>query len=276
MSTQSIAALVGAFLGPILVDGLGLAGLTGACAVSYLCAAVLVGMGDFQLSADTKDSPTSESTAEESTTPLRKQANDRRGSKLAFVLANQPFARTVLLWFGAANLFAAGLFVIYPLYTRVVLHAGGTTYAGFEAAFGIGMLIGAFSGARLPGRPTVLGSVLIAGSGVALTLPTLSTGRMTVNGCLLLSGWCVGALNVVFVSLFQRVVPAADKPAFFAVMQAGLTVTFPVSAVAFGFLGDAISPRMLCLIQGIGLLPAALGVLALRGREPQLTKQGEQ
>ncbi len=160
------------------------------------------------------------------------------------------------------------MFVVIPLYTRSVLQGGGGTVALLEASLGLGALIGAFTGTRVPGRPTVAGACCLGVMALALALPGLVTQRPVVAGCLAVAGWCAGAVSVRFVALFQRLVPTADKPGFFAVMQAVLGASLPVASLVFGFAGDFLSPRTLCLVQGMGLIPAACALALLGSRTP--------
>ncbi|MBW5480958.1 MFS transporter, partial [Streptomyces bambusae] len=185
------------------------------------------------------------------------------------ILGELPFVRSILICFTAANLFTAAVFVIIPLYTRSVFQGGGGTVALLEASLGTGALIGAFTGTRVPGRPAVAGAYCLGLMAVALALPGLAPLRPVFAGCLVVAGWCAGAVSVRFVALFQRLVPAADKPGFFAVMQAVLGASLPVASLVFGSAGDHLSPQTLCLVQGIGLLPAACALALLGRRHPE-------
>lgn len=249
LSTQSLASLGGALLGALVVDRAGVAGLAVGCAGAYATAALLIAtvrfraVGSEAQEAGDADSP-----------PPRRTLRQTLGAL--------PFVRAILLCFAAANLFTTAVFVVMPLYTASVLHGDGATVALLEASLGAGTLIGSFTGARVPGRPTAVGSVCLATMAVALAVPGLFAARPVIATSLLVTGWCVGVIGVRFVALFQRLVPAADKPAFFAVMQAVLGATFPVASLLFGLLGDQLSAQTLCLIQAAGLVPAA-GALAL-------------
>lgn len=174
------------------------------------------------------------------------------------ILAELPFIRRVLLSFAAANVFTTAVFVVMPLYTASVLRADGSTVALLEASLGIGTLAGAFTGSRLPGRPTTVGAVCLGSMAVSFALPGMLADRTVYAAAMVVAGWCVGAVGVRFVALFQRLVPPADKPGFFAVMQSLLGATFPLASLLFGVLGDQISPQTLCLIQASGLVPVAL------------------
>lgn len=272
LSTQSLAGLGGALLGALTVDRAGVAGLAAGCAAAYLGAAALVASARFRTaaSADPADPAASAASADgdgPGAPPERRT--------LRRILAELPYVRRILICFTAANLFTTAVFVVIPLYTRSVLAGGGGTVALLEASLGTGALIGAFTGARVPGRPTVAGAWCLGLMALALALPGLVAHRLVFAGCLVLAGWCAGAVSVRFVALFQRLVPTADKPGFFAVMQAVLGASLPVASLVFGSAGDFLSPRTLCLVQGVGLLPAACALALLGSPTPAPSVGGE-
>ncbi|MFD9882585.1 MFS transporter [Streptomyces alboflavus] len=258
LSTQSLAGLAGGLLGPLLVDAWDLAGIVAGCAGAYLTAALLVTLTRFPraVTADASQSPGEMSPG---------AAPQRR--TLRQVLAGLPHIRHALFCFAAANLFTTAVYVVMPLYTRSVLDGRGSTVAALEAALGVGTLLGSFTGGRVPGSPTTVGGMCLALMALALATPGFAPTAAVALVSLIVAGWCVGAIGVRFVALFQRSVPAADKPGFFAVMQALLGATFPLSSLLFGVLGDHLEARWLCLVQGAGLLPvaAALFLLGRRG-----------
>lgn len=258
LSTQSLAGLGGALLGALIVDRAGVAGLAAGCAVAYLGAAVLIAGVRFRAAATAGTQATTETAA------TTEEAEPQR-RPLRRILGELPYVRAILFCFTAANLFTTAVFVVIPLYTRSVLVGGGATVALLEASLGTGALIGAFTGARVPGRPTVAGAYCLGLMALALALPGLVADRLVIAGCLGVAGWCAGAVSVRFVALFQRLVPTADKPGFFAVMQAVLGASLPVASLVFGSAGDFLSPRTLCLVQGVGLLPAACALALLGG-----------
>ncbi|WP_079174834.1 MFS transporter [Streptomyces malaysiense] len=264
LSTQSLAGLGGGLLGPLLVDAGGLAAVVAVCGAAYLLAAPLVASARFRHADGASDAP--QDAPAGSPAPAHGNGTPPARRTLRQVLAGLPFLRGVLLCFAAANLFTTAVYVVMPLYTRGVLHATGSTVASLEAALGAGTLVGSFTGARVPGRPVAVGSACLAVMAVALGLPGLWAGHATVTGALAVAGWCVGVIGVRFVALFQRLVPTADKPGFFAVMQALLGATFPLSSLVFGALGDHLGARTLCLVQGAGLVPVALALWLLGGR----------
>ncbi|MFE9793008.1 MFS transporter [Streptomyces goshikiensis] len=267
LSTQSLASLGGALLGALVVDEAGMAGLAVGCAVAYTSAALLIATVRFRTPAGAlpgADSP-EEDGGDAARAPRR---------TLRQILGAMPYVRAILLCFTAANLFTTAVFVVIPLYTASVLRGDGGTVALLEASLGVGTLIGSVTGARVPGRPATVGSALLGAMAVALAVPGLIAARPVIAGALLVAGWCVGVIGVRFVALFQRLVPAADKPAFFAVMQAVLGSTFPVASLLFGMLGDHLSAQTLCLIQAAGLVPAALALALLPGPAHSRTPDG--
>ncbi|MFF2197802.1 MFS transporter, partial [Streptomyces sp. NPDC058157] len=265
LSTQSLAGLGGALLGALTVDRAGVAGLAAGCAGAYLGAALLVAGARFRSVVPGAEADAGASAGADAETDAGADAADPpRRRTLRGILAELPYVRRILVCFTAANLFTAAVFVVIPLYTRSVLAGGGGTVALLEASLGTGTLVGAFTGTRLPGRPTVAGAYGLGLMALALALPGLLTHRAAVMGCLVVAGWCAGAVSVRFVALFQRLVPPADKPGFFAVMQAVLGASVPVASLAFGLAGDFLSPRALCLVQGAGLVPAACALALLK------------
>ncbi|GLX19700.1 MFS transporter [Streptomyces lavendulae] len=271
LSTQSLAGLGGALLGALTVDRAGVAGLAAGCAAAYLGAALLVAGARFRTAAadtGTAAADTGTTGADTGTAAADAGADapdpSPRPRTLRGILGELPYVRRILVCFTAANLFTTAVFVVIPLYTRSVLAGGGTTVALLEASLGTGALVGAFTGARVPGRPTVAGAWCLGLMALALALPGLFAQRPVAAGCLAVAGWCAGAVSVRFVALFQRLVPPADKPGFFAVMQAVLGASLPVASLAFGFAGDFLSPQTLCLVQGAGLVPAACALALLK------------
>ncbi|QPP09173.1 MFS transporter [Streptomyces bathyalis] len=273
LSTQSLAGLAGGLLGPLVADAWGLPGIVAGCAGAYLLAAGLIGVTRFPRTAPAGTTPagtgvdgtgvegtrsggTAARSAEEPPPGGEPSAAPRR--TLRQILAGLPFIRRVLLSFAAANVFTTAVFVVMPLYTASVLRADGSTVALLEASLGIGTLAGSFTGARLPGRPTTVGAVCLGLMAASFALPGMLADRTAYAVAMAVAGWCVGAVGVRFVALFQRLVPPADKPGFFAVMQSLLGATFPLASLLFGVLGDQISPQTLCLVQATGLVPVAL------------------
>ncbi|MFE0136340.1 MFS transporter [Streptomyces sp. NPDC059037] len=248
-STFSLVGMVGALLGAMLVDHVGLTGVAMVGAVAYLGAALLLTRARFcpVTGVDGED-----------------DASD--GLARAWrLLADLPFIRLALICFAVANFFITATFLILPLYTKNVLEAPALTLGLLEGALWLGMLLGIFTGKRLPGHPGTVGAGCMALFGAALVVPGFVAARGAFLVCLVAAGWAVGVTNVVFVALFQRSVPPEAKPVFFSAMLALLGASFPVAALVFGLVGDVVSTQILCLVQAVGLLLVA-AVLLLRSR----------
>ncbi|MEU8825730.1 MFS transporter [Streptomyces sp. NPDC048636] len=254
LATQSLAGLAGGLLGPLVVDAWQLPGIVAGCAGAHLLAAGLIGVTRFPATSVSEDGGTSPAPDQADAVSAAPRRTLRR------ILADLPFIRAVLLCFTAANMVTTAVFVVMPMYTASVLHEDGSTVALLEAALGLGTLAGSFTGGRLPGRPVTTGTFCLGLMAAALAVPGLVADRTAYAAAMAVAGWCVGTIGVRFVALFQRLVPTADKPGFFAVMQSLLGATFPVASLLFGALGDQISPRTLCLVQAVGLVPVVFAL----------------
>ncbi|RLU81774.1 MFS transporter [Streptomyces griseocarneus] len=244
-STFSLVGMAGALLGAALVDYVGLAGVAAIGALAYLGAALLVTRARFSPLAG----------ADEEETPGGLARTWR-------MLADLPFIRLALMCFAVANFFITATFLVLPLYTKNVLDAPALTLGLLEGSLWLGMLLGIFTGGRLPGHPGHVGAACIALFGAALVLPGLVADRELFVVCLIVAGWAVGATNVVFVALFQRSVPPAARPAFFSTMLALLGVSFPLASLVFGLVGDVVPAQTLCLTQAVCLPPIAAVLFA--------------
>ncbi|QEV21783.1 MFS transporter [Streptomyces alboniger] len=244
----SLVGMASALLGAVLVELIGPTGVVGAGAIAYLGAAVCLRTVRFH--------------------PLGGEAQEEVSSGIGQawrLLSGLPFIKLALVCFTAANFFITATFVVLPLYTKNVLHAPALTLGLLEGALWLGMLVGVFTGKRLPGHPGPVGGGCVALFGAATVVPGIVPDRTALLVCLAVAGWSVGAVNVVFVAAFQRAVPTAAKPVFFSAMLALLGAGFPVAAFVFGLAGDLLSPQSLFLVQSAGLLPIA-AVLAFRSR----------
>ncbi|MEU5432030.1 MFS transporter [Streptomyces sp. NPDC020719] len=257
-STFSLVGMAGAVLGAVLVGVAGPSLVVATSAAAYLAAAAVLGPVRFR----PVESPEADADA---------PAGVLRTWRM---LASRPFIRIALVCFAAANFFITATFVVLPLYTKDALAAPSTTLGLLEGALWLGMLLGTFSGARLPGSPSRIGAVCVALFGAALVVPGLVADRTVFLLCLLVAGWAVGATNVVFVALFQRTVPTSAKPAFFATMLALLGASFPLASLVFGVAGDLFGPQTLCLIQAVGLPPIALVLWLRSGRAAEAARAG--
>jgi len=143
-----------------------------------------------------------------------------------------------------------------PLYTKQTLAASPTVLGMLEASLWIGLVVGSFStGIVAFVKSTIrVGALCVFAGGLSLSVPGLIVDRTVYLAMLFCAGLSLGINNVKFVSLFQTVVPSEIKGRFFALMQALISFTFPISYFAFGCLADVVSPPRVCLIQGIGIM----------------------
>ncbi|SDZ11886.1 Transmembrane secretion effector [Amycolatopsis xylanica] len=249
-STQSVANFAGAAFGAGLLATVGFAGAVAINAATYVVAALCL------LYARFNALPAGPSAAAE-----------KKQGTWAF-LGSLPGVRPLLVCFAAVNFFSAPTLLVLPLYTKSVLQQGPATLATLESALWLGLLLGAFGAVRVPtrGRITQFGAVCIGAFGLFLAVPGLVVSGPVSIVTLALAGFCLGVSNVKFTALFQAVVPPEAKGRFFAAMMASVTATFPVAFLAFGAIGDAISPQLLCLVQAAGLL--VIGFVLSRLPEP--------
>ena len=188
------------------------------------------------------------------------------------VLEEYPLLRQLLLGFGVVNFFATPTLVILPLYTRQTLQGSASLLGVLEAGLWAGLLTGTFLASRVHFSRGVirLGALCLMILGLMLFLPGLFVSRFLYPVLLFLGGAALGVNNVKFLTLFQRVVLPNLKGRFFALMQAIVGFTFPVAYFVFGLLGDAFTPPVACLIQGVGVMVTALYFWDLGSRESEL------
>lgn len=258
-ATQSLANFGGAVFGAVVIDALGFVGVVILNALSYLLSSGLLYAARFRplpLAAEPDAAVTPEPQA---------------ASAWGF-LSTMPFVRSVLVCFAVANFFASPVFLVMPLYTKLVLEADAAVLAQLEASLWLGLLIGAFSGRLVAGvrRIVWVGAACLGLYALAFALPGLVASQPVYMLSLAAGGWCLGLNNVKFVTLFQQLVPPAGKGRFFALLQAAVGFSFPMAALAFGLLGDHLSPQTLCLVQAMGLAAVAVALLTLREPAPSL------
>jgi MFS family permease len=242
-STQSFANFAGAVFGAMIIGWLGYMGCVALNFVSYLASALLTSRAKFSHvtpSAATEETPT-------------KQISGWQ------ILDDMPFIKRILIVFAVANFFITPIFLALPLYTKNVLNETAVRLAAFEAAMWCGLILGAFTSDKTPERWNLvsIASSCIGVFGVCLMLSGVVVHSWLFGSALFISGFVMGINNVKFVTLFQKTVPDDRKGRFFALMQAVLTFTFPVSFLLFGVLTDRMNVQAILLIQGGGLVVLA-------------------
>lgn len=254
-STQSIANFGGAVAGAIIVAKFGIAGAVLANAASYALSLASLACISF------KPAPRSMPAA----------AKPRGGSDFA-VLTGRPVLKRVLVGFGLVNFFSSPTFIVLPVYVKNALALDANGLALLEACLWLGLIAGTFAGRFFAVKNAVIrfGGTCLFVFGLALFLPGLWVGAWQYAVFLATAGFALGLNNVKFMTLFQDVVETGVKGAFFAVLGALVSFTFPVAYLLFGVLADRIPVTSICLIQGSGVMLLAAWYWRLSPREGEL------
>ena len=241
VSTQSLANFSGAVMGAMLISQLGVKGVVLLTATSYFLSAIINSIIHFHYACKLKD---------------KKDIGQVSGWK---ILEDIPLIKRVLFGFGAINFFSVPIIIILPLYTNKTLHAGPSVFGMLEASIWIGILAGTFSAPLFNFvKSTIkLGSRCLFVLGFCLFIPGILINQYTYMVFLFIAGFALGVNNVKFISLFQKSVKQEIKGRFFALMQALISFTFPISYFLFGLLSDFVNPPTVCLIQGFGIMCVA-------------------
>lgn len=275
-STQYLASFGGSVLGALLIAWLGIPLLVLVNAISYVFSALIEMTLVFpETRAD--QSPIDEPPRAESGEPQSAPAPESQDSDTKALWQKFPLLKQLLVGFGLVNFFATPTLVIVPLYVQKSLLGNASMMGLLEAALWVGILVGTFAAAliRTHGRTIRMGSLSMLIYGVCMLMPGLWINTWVFGLALMLAGASLGINNVKFVTLFQRVVPDQVKGRFFAAMQAIIGFSFPVAYLAFGYLGDLMSPDRVCLIQAAGIILVAAWFYHLAPGEASLMSYAE-
>ncbi|MBU1107783.1 MAG: MFS transporter [Candidatus Riflebacteria bacterium] len=275
-STQYLASFGGSVLGALLIAWLGIPLLVMINAISYVFSALIEMTLEFpETVSDKASADGTEHIDSVETRPATEPENHDTDTKALW--QKFPLLKQLLIGFGLVNFFATPTLVIVPLYVQKSLEGNATIMGLLEAALWIGILIGTFVAAmiRTQGRTIRMGSLSMMIYGVCMIVPGLLINTWAFGLALMLAGASLGINNVKFVTLFQRVVPDQVKGRFFAAMQAIIGFSFPVAYLAFGYLGDLMSPARLCLIQAAGIILVAIWFYHLAPGEAALMNYEE-
>ncbi len=249
-STQSLANFAGAVAGAILIDRLGIPGTAALAAGGYLFSSLCSYLARFRYSV-----------------PAVTLGENQSGFA---VLNDYPFLKPLLIGFGFINFFSTPTLVVLPLYTKLTLHASASTLGSLEACLWVGLLTGTLVAKYIDfGLSRIrLGAICLFVFGAALGTPGVVSQVVLYQIALFIGAMALGINNVKFITLFQEVVAPEKKGRFFALMQAAISFTFPISYFLFGWLTDFLSPPKVCLIQGAGVMVLAIFFATLdRGEE---------
>jgi len=249
-STQSLANFAGAVAGAILIDLVGIPGTAMLASGGYLFSALCSRLAKFRYALPPV------SAAEETSSGWA-------------ILDDYPLLKPLLLGFGLINFFSTPTLVVLPLYTKLTLNATASTLGKLEASLWIGLLAGTFCAKWIDfGWSRVkIGAICLFVFGACLGVPGFITNIAVYQVALFVGALALGVNNVKFITLFQEVVVPEKKGRFFALMQAAISFTFPISYFLFGWLADLLSPPQVCLLQGAGVMALAIGFSRLA--EPQ-------
>jgi len=242
-STQSLANFSGAVAGAVLIDHIGIPGTAMLAAGGYVFSALCSALARFRYAVPAV------------------VADDARTAAGWAILDDYPGLKPLLLGFGLINFFSTPTLVILPLYTKLTLQASASTLGKLEASLWVGLLAGTFFAKWIDfglGRVR-LGAICLFIFGACLTTPGLITHVEIYQVALFLGALALGVNNVKFITLFQEIVAPEKKGRFFALMQAAISFTFPISYFLFGWLSDVLSPPQVCLLQGAGVMALAVG-----------------
>ena len=164
----------------------------------------------------------------------------------------------------AINFLVAPLFgVLLPVYARTTF--GSARDLGLRiAGFGAGSLVGSIAfgaiGPRLPRRPTLIGTVLLAGAPFSVlgAGPPLPLGVVA----LVVDGAAVGALNPLAGTILQERTPVALRGRVLGAFMAAVMFAAPVGVLLAGALTEAVGPRPLLLGMEVAFFAVAVSMLA--------------
>ena len=137
-----------------------------------------------------------------------------------------------------------------------------------EASISIGLVLGMLVGQKFTHAYSVLSTAAItmAVTGAVLLVPAFIVFRVIYLAALFVAGFSVGCNNVRVITHFQTIVPQDNKGQFFSYLQATIGFAVPMGYLIFGYLGDVVSPRILCVIEGLGILTLSLYFLWIEKR----------
>ncbi|OFZ26274.1 MAG: hypothetical protein A2381_19085 [Bdellovibrionales bacterium RIFOXYB1_FULL_37_110] len=239
-STQSLANFAGAILGALLIEMLGIIGVTAINGISYLLCVLFIFRVRFSPMVAADDS-----------------SGTYENLKTFELLNRMPLIKKILFGFGLANFFLNPILITLPVYTKNALNENASILGMLEGALWIGILIGGFVSKYVNifnNNPIkiVMGALLL--QGLMLFASGMIIHTLFFITILLWIGLLLGIINVKIIDYFQRNVNEAYRGRFFAILQAVITFTFPIAYFLFGHLIDHILINQICMIQATGLL----------------------
>ena len=170
-------------------------------------------------------------------------------------LAERPLLRNLVLMIVVTNCFdAAGITVLMPAYASTV-GADGAVFGLMVAVFSLGALTGAalftWLGQRLPRRPVLVVSFLLAGAPPYLAMAA-AVPVPVLLGVLALAGLAAGSINPLITTVLYERVPRALRARVLGAMTTGVSLGLPLGALGAGI-----------AVSAAGLVPVLLVVGAV-------------
>jgi MFS family permease len=233
-NTTTVASLVGAFLGALVIDKLGLEGVLWLNSLSYIVSYSILFV-------------------------VRTQSTAGQGTRVNEVsgelnqVPGYSLIHRVLLIFGCVNFFATPTLLIIPLFVKNRLNGQALDLAIIEAALAVGMFMGALSSSRfrIQGTPFRFAGVCLVLFGACLALQALVQTVWIYAVVLFAAGAFMGIMNTKVISYFQVAVPEALQGRFFARLTAMTSAAFPLAFLVFGAATESMSLISLILLQAI-------------------------
>lgn len=159
--------------------------------------------------------------------------------------------------------FGGAILVGLPALAALVLGTGGQGIGLLYGAAGAGALLGALVAGGVPDlrRPGVVGCLALVAAGALLAMAGVAPSAGAVAPFLFLSGACLAACAIIFLSLIQTRTPPDVRGRVMSLFTLGLFGLSPLSFGLAGLAGDALGPRGVIVLGGaFVLLAGAIGL----------------
>ena len=250
-STTLMASFCGAIAGGMLIDHVGIMGVTLLNGISYFLAAICDVMINFQRKSSAPQSSSDLNVGDEE------------------IFRGIPLVKKLLYGFAAVNFFGTPVLIVLPVYAKSALNGTGQTLSFIESTLWLGLISGTFLAAKvgLKERPIYFAALCLTSFSIFLAIPSMKLEYLGYGLSLAGVGISLGLLNVRLISLFQKIVPDVKKGRFFALLQAMTSFTVPIGLFVFGWLTDFLSIYLVSLVQGIGLFMIAIFFYLISSKE---------
>jgi MFS transporter, DHA3 family, macrolide efflux protein len=250
--TNTLASVVGPFLGGAVVATFGgWAALTGD-AVSFALAALLIWLGG------AFPSPRREAQGKSSL-----WADMQEG--FAYLKGNA-LALNVVTIAPLLNFFAAAAFMLLPVIAVKTWHASATQLGTLEAIFPLGFALGGILVMTLAKRMArrgwwMLGGILLSGVGMAFVARMPSA--VAAMPVLLATGFANAIVNVLLNTIMQSEVPPEVQGRVFGTLGSVCGLANPASLMVAGLLADVWNPVAIATAASLGMV--LVSVLCIAG-----------